>query len=129
MASQQFEGETSRFGSTVNDKVLEKVRKSGAPQNTKESTSWDLNAWRAWVKQCNSIAFVEEIEKSHVIEENFDDMTVEAMGVWLPKFIMEVREQNGEMYPPESMYSLCCALQQSLKACDKVDINIFTNYR
>ena len=131
MASQQFEAKTSRFGSPINNinEALEKVRESGVPQKTKESTAWGLNVWKAWAKQRNSIAFVDEIERSHVLEENFEDMTIDAMSVWLPKFIIEARKQNGESYAPETVYSLCCALQRSLKACDKVDINIFTDQR
>ena len=125
-ASQQYEASTWRFANPVTTEVLDSIRKSGIPEKTKQSTSWSLNVWKEWSKERNAVPFTEELEKNHALVEQFTDLPLESIQFWLPKFIVEVKKSNGENYPAESLYGLCCGLQRSLRENDRV-INIFSD--
>ena len=131
-ASQEYEehrvSSGSRFGVPVTSEKLEEVRASGTLVSAQYTITWVLKVWQAWAHARNSGQFVEE-RKSYALEENFEKMAVESITFWLPKFVIEVRRADGNHYPPNSIYSLCCALQRSLKAKDAVDFNIFSDVR
>ena len=46
------------------------------------------------------------------------------MCFWLERFVLEVRKENGNLYPPNSLYSLCCGLQRTIRGNGQ---NIFTD--
>lgn len=58
--------------------------------------------------------------------ENFADMTIDDIRFWLPKFVVEARKVNGQEYPPDSVYGLCCGLERDLRSNDR-EINIFSD--
>ena len=52
---------------------------------------------------------------------------MKGMNFWLRKFVMEVRKKDGEPYPPDSLYSLCCGLFHGLKDADWFGLKAFDN--
>ena len=46
----------------------------------------------------------------------FTAMTEEALLFWLPKFVAEIRKSDGSLYPPNSVYQICCGLSRALKS-------------
>ena len=53
--------------------------------------------------------------------EDVEDLTVplehmspNTLNFWLSKFVCEVAKQNGERYPPNSLYLLVCAINRHL---------------
>ena len=46
------------------------------------------------------------------------------MNYWLCKFVLETRKANGEFYPPNTLYSLCCGLLRYIRE-RKPELNIF----
>ena len=72
-------------------------------------------------------AFVDEDESKYPLSDNFVEMALESMCFWLPKFVMEARKGNGDSYPPDSLYSLCCGLQRALKSNERADVNLFAD--
>ncbi|CAB3983360.1 Hypothetical predicted protein [Paramuricea clavata] len=51
-------------------------------------------------------------------------MPAETLNFWLAKFVMEVCKEDGECYPPQTLYSICCGIQRHLAEINGV--NAFT---
>ena len=65
-------------------------------------------------------------------EHDYDDFPYgkeESLTFWLPKFVVEVRKGNGDPYPPNSLYQICCGLQRGLKAANRAELDIFNSPR
>ena len=43
---------------------------------------------------------------------------------WISKFILEVRRVDGQTYPPNSLYSICCGLMRFIREV-RPEINFF----
>ena len=114
---------SNRFGSPVKELEIEKMKQSGIPDKTKQSTAWALKVWNSWA---NSRTKNEESENENVLVLDFFDMEEASMAIWLPRFVLEVRKENKENYPPGSIYSICCGLQRELRFKER-NINIFTD--
>ena len=41
-------------------------------------------------------------------------MSANTVNFWLSKFVCEVAKQNGERYPPNSLYLLICVINRHL---------------
>ena len=73
--------------------------------------------WQQW--QQNTCAMLEVV---YLKCEDVSDLTVplehmlpNTQNFWLSKFICEVAKQNGEHYPPNSLYLLMCAIKRNAK--------------
>ena len=51
-------------------------------------------------------------KKSHGLIDDVSQMSLDDLSFWLPRFVMEVKKEKGDDYPPNSLYSLCCGIQQ-----------------
>ena len=125
------ENESTRFAKAVINGEIESLRKSGVPAKTRLSTAWSVNVWSEWAKHRNEKVMVGG-EKSHGLIDDVSQMSLDDLSFWLPRFVMEVKKEKGDDYPPNSLYSLCCGIQRRLR-CDEnpvvSDINIFTDSR
>ena len=45
---------------------------------------------------------------------SLEHMSANTLKFWLSKFVCEVAKQNGERYPPNSLYLLICAINRRL---------------
>ena len=124
--SSPSQGSTNtRFSSPKSSSKLEKVQASAMPNETKQSTEWAEKTWLSWVMQRAKNLSTEEIESGYKLEAVFVSMSVVAMNYWLGHFILEARAISGKDYSSNSVYQLCCGLQQSLRNADRGDINLF----
>ena len=90
---------------------LSLLRKNSIPKQT----DWSLSVWSQW----SSYRFknlVEVDECVHELKQEFTAMTEEALLFWLPKFVAEIRKSDGSLYPPNSVYQICCGLSRALKS-------------
>lgn len=46
-----------------------------------------------------------------LITGNLQDMTDEYLSTTVSKFLLEIKKQNGEYYPKETLYKIVTALQ------------------
>ena len=65
--------------------------------------------------------FTEDDEQLYEIDETLTSMTVDGLLFWLPKFVAEVRKSGGGLYPPNSVYQICCGFSHALKS-NRIDI-------
>ena len=68
-----------------------------------------------------------ESETIQSLETNILEMSAEPLNFWLTKFDAEVCKENGERYPPRSLYSICCGLQRHLENSSGSDAIKFLN--
>ena len=69
----------------------------------------------------NTCAMLEVVGVTDLKCEDVQDLTVSqehvlanTLNLWLSKFVCEVAKQNGECYPPNSLYLLICAINRDL---------------
>ena len=48
-------------------------------------------------------------------------MTAESLNFWLIKFVEELCKENGERYPPRSLYRIVCGIQRFLEDVNGTD--------
>ena len=109
---------STRFGAPVTFAAVEDTRKAGVPQKTKAQTSWSSRVWSSWAKERKKLPAADSLEANYDLREDFTSMSIESLQYWLPKFVLEVRRQDKEYYPPDSLYGICSGLQRCLKFCD-----------
>ena len=118
-ASQDYEvteeevGSTRRrFGSPVSSASVEEARKSGVPLKTCRQTSWACGVWASWVRDRKTLPVVNALQGNNELSEDITCMSMKALQFWLPKFVLEVRRQDKQNYPPDSLYNICASLQK-----------------
>ena len=100
---------------------LEQIRKDGIPRSTQKRTDWSLSVWSQWSQWSSwrSQSLIESDEHQHELNKTFVTMTEEAMLFRLPKFITEARRSDGNPYPPNSVYQICCGLSRALRSANR----------
>ena len=112
----------SRFRSPKTPEEEEILLKEATPKTTVYNTKWALKAFRDWQENReNKSAFQEGDESDQERSKNIQDLTVsieemsvQSLNFWLSKFVCEVAKQNGERYPPKSIYLLICGINRYL---------------
>ena len=85
-----------------------------------------FSVWSQW-SSYRSEKLVEVDECVHKLKQEFTAMTEEALLFWLPKFVAEIRKSDGSLYPPNSVYQICCGLSRALTSANRVDIDMFNS--
>ena len=67
----------------------------------------------------------EDEERSQNLLIHFVWMTVSNMNFWLCRFVAKARCVDGQPYPPNTLYQICCALLRALRENDRADVNFF----
>ena len=49
------------------------------------------------------------------LDTDIANMMAESLNFWLIKFVEELCKENGERYPPRSLYSIVCGIQRFLE--------------
>ena len=58
-----------------------------------------------------------------------EHMSPNTLNFWLSKFVCEAAKQNGERYPPNSLYLLICAINCHLHETGREDaLNVLNKY-
>ena len=88
------------------------------PKATQYNTKWDRKVFEEWQqRRQNTCAMFEVVGVADLKCEDVQDLTVSlehrsknTLNFWLSKFVCEVAKQNGERYPPNSLYLLICVI-------------------
>ena len=120
-----FPSTNTRFSSSKSVGKVEKICASAIPNKTKQNTEWAGNTWFSWATQRMKNLCAEKIESGYKLEAALASMSVASMNYWLGHFILEARAISGKEYSPDSVYQLCCGLQQSLRTANRGGINLF----
>ena len=104
---------------------------NAVPKSTRCVNKWDMKIYSEWQGTRQNQKASNEQNNSAVDTSNIQDldvnlcsMSAESVNFWLTKFVMEVCKENGECYPPRTLYCICCGIQRHLSDCNGV--NAFT---
>lgn len=98
--------ENTRFVAPLSETDVKKLIDSQENVNTKKNTTWALRVFESWRAHRNS--YGESVKELH-------DMNTEEMNYYLGRFIAEARKQDGQPYPPRSLYLISCGLLRHLR--------------
>ena len=79
------------------DDILRNIE-SAIPTSTRRSTAWGVRVWTTWVAHRKGL--------NADIPPSLELITNEELNHWLSRFVMEVRNQNGQPYI--AVWNLCC---------------------
>ena len=57
---------------------------------------------------------MEQSETAHQLLVNIEEMSKAKIQYWLVKFVAEVKRKDGNYYPPDTVYQICCGLGRAL---------------
>lgn len=105
--------ENIRFLPPVSDKELQHLINSHENANTREYT---VRVFEAWRENRNTLPGAECVKELH-------DMTFEEINYFSGRFVIETRTQDGQPYPPRTLYLLTCGLLRHLRDKSVFDKN------
>ena len=112
----------------VCDNEVEKRRESRIPANTKVNTSWAVRCWEEWAVERNvKVRKNSSKEKYYEVNPDIKKVANEQLDYWLGKFVLEIRKKKepGSVYPPNTLYQMCCGLQRFLRDNGRPGLNVF----
>ncbi len=93
----------ARFGPVVSEADVQGAQQKAIPANTKKGTTWAVNVWKEWSEY-----------RRRTCESHLDApphlflCRRREVNNWLSRFVLEVRRKDGSLYPPNTLYQLCC---------------------
>ena len=108
------------FAEPKSDAEVDQLRHQGISTNTLKGTKWAVNVWCDWTANHWSVCHPLDCPLHLYVCSN------EELNHWLSKFVVEVRRKDGKLYPPQSLYQICCGLLRLCKDL-KPKVNFFTD--
>ena len=101
-----------RFRSPKSKEEETSLVSEATPKKTQYNTKWGRKVFEEWQqRRQNTSAKLEVVGVAKMNCEDVEDLTVplehmspNTLIFWLSKFVCEVAKQNGERYPPNSLY-------------------------
>ncbi len=90
------------------------------PQNTNRSTKWALSTFGKWLNTRNRRPKAGERCPEYLLHRKEPNL----LSKWLAAFVAEARKQNGDPYPPKTLYALLTGLWRHMKELDENAPNI-----
>ena len=54
---------------------------------------------------------IKQSKTAHQLLVNIDEMSKADIQHWIVKFVAEVKQKDGNHYPPDTVYQICCGLR------------------
>ena len=99
----------SRFAVST-DEELDQARKRFVPANTVRCTDWAMKVFNSWIEERNKLGA--EKCPSDVLE----NPDVAVLDKWLSAFVVEVRCEDGQQYPPNTINQLLAGLWRQVRS-------------
>ena len=99
-----------RFAAPISDADVQEARKSAVPKNTAKNTTWAVKVWQDWRTHRFQIRGSPLDCPPHLLICSNAELDN-----WLCKFILEVRRQDGQPYPPQTLYGLACSIMRYVR--------------
>ena len=78
-------------------------------KKTQKSTAWGLKIWSDWAEHSRKNLQDDEERRQNLLTD-FVRTTISNMNFWLCRFVAEARRVDGQPYPPNTLYQICCVL-------------------
>jgi hypothetical protein len=99
-----------RFKFSLDDSRFDELSKGFQPKNTVANTSWAIRVFEEWKKARNSsVDFQDNVCPSDLLSNG------KKGDLWLGRFAIEVRRQDGQPYPPRTIHQLLLGIQRQVR--------------
>ena len=105
-----------RFATPLPEAEMTEISKGNKCLNTERSTSWAVCTFKEWVKQRND-SCPGDLCPDGFLEANHSD-DVANLQLWLCRFLVEARKQDGGNYPPTTLQSLLSGILRYMRQCN-----------
>ncbi|XP_066296655.1 uncharacterized protein [Branchiostoma lanceolatum] len=102
------------------------VADADQPKNTKRMNRWAVRVLNSWADRRNRETSASSSGQDlKPVPTNWASMTVEQLDHWLSQFVSEVRRDDGQYYPYNTLYLMLTGVNRYLRNdCDRKDVNI-----
>ena len=97
------------------DEELKQAKTNAIPKNTLKNTTWAVKIWKQW-----------SAHRKQVYPGEYGEWPVHPfiandhqLDYWLSKFVLEARRSDGNPYPPNTLYQICCGLMRFVRDVDQ----------
>ena len=97
-----------RFAEAKRADEVAEVTKGYIPPNTAKNTTWAMRVFEEWCCARNKKCTGDEVCGANVL----DSPVTDSLNFWIPRFVAEVRRQDGEPYPPKTIHQILAGLQR-----------------
>ena len=94
--------------------MLQQMENGFTPKNTQRKQKWATNKFNEWRSKRNSYPNVTESEI--IPTKSINEFSVEELNFTLQRFVVEVRDKNGQAYRPKTMLEIVLSIQQSINS-------------
>ena len=81
------------------------------PKNSARSSKWATKNWMDWLVDCN----YRNLENECPEDLLSPFCSKEILNKWLCIYVTETRNQDGDAYPPKTIYALMCRILQEMR--------------
>lgn len=108
--------ESKRFVAPTSSVEMEKICKGFVPKNTQKATNWAVRVFEEWRVERNK-ATSDDGKKcpSNLLECPLQTL----LNYWLSRFVVEVRREDGQQYPPTTISNLLAGLYRECRKYDR----------
>ena len=96
----------TRFNILKTNEEVEESKKLATPKYTEKNTTWAIKVWKNWSISCQKSCSGQTREWP----VHLDLAQPDQLNYQLSKSVLEARKENGESYPSNTLYSICCGL-------------------
>ncbi|XP_069140278.1 uncharacterized protein [Argopecten irradians] len=94
-------------------KEIERSIQDFVPEQLRKNTSWTVNTWNTWAEVRNAATGFGPAKIPTV--QQFGSMQPQILDSFLCKFVMEVRNKDGNRYPKDSLHNLCAGISRFVR--------------
>ncbi len=105
------------FAPRKNEDEVMKAKLSAIPSKTMADTNYGVNVWQQWCAHI-STEYGEEVIP-------LKEISTQELSTKLSLFVFEVRKQNGEEFPPNSLLHLVAGIQRYIRIEGRPSIDFF----
>ena len=103
-----FPQRSVRFAAPVTEEDLLMKITGSIPKVTRKSTAWATTTWKDWATNRQTAG--------NEFPPKLNEITNEHLNYWLSRFVVEVRNKQGNQYQGSSLYGLCAGAQRQVRA-------------
>ena len=115
----------SRFSSPKTGEEESKLLQGSIPKSTAYKTKWAIKIFHEWqINRKVKVPVLDaggafkdygDLSKVQSLSTDLANMDANALNYWLSKFVQEVANSEGKVYPARTLYGIICGIRRHLE--------------
>ena len=114
-----------RFAAPATREDVARATKAAIPIKTQKDTDWCVSIWNQWCDERPSNSTSDGFSVKLESDSSTLASAVSVLPQWLPLFTLEARKQNGDPYPPETLYHIICGIFRFVRLNGSPQVDFF----